>query len=240
MYSLYFNPVHEPDCPCSDSETGWTRVAYFDGLNEKTKCPYPNKWELITDPVRGCKAHPTKSNPTAIIYTSQIYSRVCGRVNAIQKGTTDAFITTAGPNLQECYLDGVSITHGTPRQHIWSFAAANFDEVIGEFCNCNALGFENIAYSNEGPPSFVGNNYFCDTGNHLGSSQMTTYFLDDPLWDGQGCNTETNTCCELNNPPWFCTTLAQPTSDDIEVRICHDQDEDDENVIVTYLSIFIK
>ena len=45
---------------------------------------------------------------------------------------------------------------------------------------------------------------------------------DDPLWDGQGCG-RTSTCCEFNNPPWFCKQLPQSTTNDIELRICGDE-----------------
>ena len=55
------------------------------------------------------------------------------------------------------------------------------------------------------PPSYVGNNYFCD-GNYNGA-----------LWDAMDCTTN---CCTFNNPPWFSVSLPAPTSDDIEVRMC--------------------
>ena len=40
------------------------------------------------------------------------------------------------------------------------------------------------------------------------------------LWGGQGCG-NISTCCEFNDPPWFCKQLPQPTTDDIELRICN-------------------
>ncbi len=45
---------------------------------------------------------------------------------------------------------------------------------------------------------------------------------DDPLWDGAGCG-PTSSCCQLNNPPWFCVSFPEPTTDDLELRICTDQ-----------------
>ena len=48
----------------------------------------------------------------------------------------------------------------------------------------------------------------------------TTFYQDDPLWDGAGCSS-LSTCCQFNSPPWFCRALPQPTTDDLEVRICH-------------------
>ena len=79
-------------------------------------------------------------------------------------------------------------------------------------------------------PSFVGNNYFCDTGSRI--PQSGTIFSDNPLWDGVGC-TGNNTCYQFNQPPWFCRTLPTATSDDLEVRICANQETSNEN---TYIS----
>ena len=42
------------------------------------------------------------------------------------------------------------------------------------------------------------------------------FYADNPLWDGQGCG-PFNSCCEFNNPSWFCTHLPAATNEDIEV-----------------------
>ena len=84
-------------------------------------------------------------------------------------------------------------------------------------------------------PEFVANNYFCDTGNP-GPDVGLGVYTDDPLWDGEGCG-PTSTCCEFKNPPWFCTALPQPTTDDIEARIC--LDSFDEGVIVNLVDIYV-
>ena len=74
-------------------------------------------------------------------------------------------------------------------------------------------------------PPFVGNDYFCDTGISGDNWNGDHLYSDDPLWDGQGCGS-TSTCCEFNNPPWFCKQLPQPTTDDIELRICNTDVDD--------------
>ena len=66
--------------------------------------------------------------------------------------------------------------------------------------------------------SFIGNDYFCESGNP-GPDRMDGRFFNDTLWDGLGC--ESPSCCELNTPPWFCKTLPAPTTDDIELRSCY-------------------
>ena len=84
-------------------------------------------------------------------------------------------------------------------------------------------------------PSFIGEDYFCDTGysGMRGSSSMF-----NPLWDGEGCG-PTNACCEFNNPPWFCTTLPQPTTDNIELRNCADQDVMNEDTVISFVELHI-
>ena len=69
-------------------------------------------------------------------------------------------------------------------------------------------------------PSFVGQNYFCESGLNRWNGTSGVFWPDgDPLWDGQGCGI-TSSCCTFNSPPWFNVTLSSPTTDDIEVRIC--------------------
>ena len=70
-------------------------------------------------------------------------------------------------------------------------------------------------------PSYVGNDYFCESGNSLGEAAAVLY-ASDPFWDGEGCASPP--CCDLTSPPgvtasWFCKQLPQATTDDIEVRI---------------------
>ena len=68
-------------------------------------------------------------------------------------------------------------------------------------------------------PLFVGNDYFCDSAVRGSDRTESIYHPDVPLWDGQGCGS-ISTCCEFNNPPWFCKQLPQPTTDNIELRLC--------------------
>ena len=75
------------------------------------------------------------------------------------------------------------------------------------------------------PPVFVSNDYFCDTGS--AQRYRDIFYGDNPLWDGAGCG-PLNTCCSFNNPPWFYKQLPQPTTDDIEMRVCRDEGSDED------------
>ena len=87
-------------------------------------------------------------------------------------------------------------------------------------------------------PSFVGNDYFCATAISGSTWDANTIYADDPLWDGEGCG-PTKACCEFNTPPCFCTTLPQPTIDDLEVRACHDEPTTNEDLVISLIDIHV-
>ena len=234
--------------PCSCGNRGeWTRIAFLNMTDPSQQCP--TNWRRITSPVRACGR---SSIGGQFIYTcdsaffpsnGHSYSHVCGRIIGYQKGSTDAFFPSihVNPGLESAYIDGISLTHGAAgsRRHIWSFAATLYETDpsyrVRENCPCTNT---NISWPYQ-VPSFVGNNYFCDTGNAGPGFTGSFVHSDDPLWDGQGCG-PTDACCEFNTPPWFCTTLPQPTSDDIELRICADQHrEHEEDIYVYFIDIYV-
>ena len=170
----------------------------------------------------------------------KLYSRVCGRVNAYHEGSLNGFdpSVSSGLGLDDVYVDGVSLTHGAPgsRQHIWTFVASGYETGThpNNFCHCTST-----ALWPHQVPSFIGDNYFCETGVRGSTNPLTVVYADDPLWDGSGCGSSSS-CCEFNNPPWFCATLPQPTTDDLELRICRDQESLNEDIIMSLVEINVK
>ena len=81
--------------------------------------------------------------------------------------------------------------------------------------------------------------YYCETGRRIGTTEGLFYEDADPLWDGEGCGS-TSTCCEFNNPPWFCKQLPQPTTEDIEVRICSSRETDSEDTPIELIELYIQ
>ena len=229
--------------PCSCGGPGeWTRIAFLNMTDLTQQCP--TNWRLITSPIRACGRSTSVATCNSAFFSSsgRSYSHVCGRVIGYQQGSTSALEPgVRGVNVEGAYIDGVSLTHGAAgsRQHIWSFATALYKMTNPQhpttwICPCT----NNINWPHQ-VPSFIGMNYFCDTGNPGPGTSLTTIYSDDPLWDGQGCG-PTSTCCEFNDPPWFCTTLPQPTSDEIELRICADEPRNDEDTLVSLIDINIK
>ena len=234
---------NRPPCACGGPGE-WTRIAHLNMSDPSQQCP--TNWSLFTTPVRGCGRQTTPRGCDSVTFSSssRTYSHVCGRINAYQRGSTDAFYAAIRSSfgLEQAYLDGVSLTHGAAgsRQHIWSFAAAYYEndpDANTQFyvcrCSINTLSWPYQL------PSFVGSNYFCDTGNPGVEGDVTTIYGGDPLWDGEGCG-PTNDCCEFNNPPWFCTMLQRPTTDDLEVRLCHDEAIGNEDTLVSLIDIYVK
>ena len=175
----------------------------------------------------------------------QSYTRVCGRILGYQKGTTDAFwnaLHFSYTSIESAYVDGLLLTPGPvgSRQHIWTFTAALYDDDPGynAILNCPCT---NTCHSWPYQlPSFIQDNYFCDTGNTGPGHDSNAYYSDDPLWDGAGCG-ENSTCCQFNNPPWFHSSLPQTTTDDVEVRLCHGEGSlSDENSVVYLIEINVQ
>ena len=220
---------------------GWTRVANLDMTNSSHRCPsgLTERSSETTSP-RTCinpSSSPGCSSDT--IDTIHAFSRICGRVIGYQIGATNAFADRRH-DINVSYVDGVSLTHGTPRQHIWTFASA-LDETTerSRESKCPCILDSQNNYNNR-PPPFVGNDYFCDTGSEVDASSMyDTFFGDNPLWDGAGCGLR-NTCCDFNCPPWFYRQLPRPTADRVEMRVCQNHGASNENIAVEIVEIFVQ
>ena len=235
--------MNRTSCSCNTTG-GWMRVANIDMTDPNQNCPAGFRLVTRTSaPLRTCgRPGPAGCVSTSFQTYGVKYVHVCGRVIGYQDGTPDAFgqyaNTPGGTAIDSVYMDGVSLTHGqSPRQHIWTFAGAadetarNF--ILANVCPCTQ---PDILYAGT-IPSFVGQDYFCDTGSREAVGSI--FYHNDSLWDGQGCGGN-STCCEFNNPPWFCRQLPRPTTDDIELRICGDEDTDNEDTPIEQVQIYIR
>ena len=88
--------------------------------------------------------------------------------------------------------------------------------------------------------SFIGNNYFCESGNTGSITYTNTLYTFDPLWDGQGCISFESPCCNVTGIPWFHRDYGNTTTTDyIELRACADQGTTNEDAPVSYYEIII-
>ena len=219
---------------CGNITGGWMRVKYLDMTNSGQQCPTGFILHSGTDSNRTCVAQSSNCSSITIDIPST-YSNVCGRVLAYQVGTTNAFRSSRNDTIDDVYVDGVSLTHGRPRKHIWTFAAGlseetNFDSACP--CSSNTQATP--------PPPFVGTDYFCESGVRFYYQNLPlTFYFNDTLWDGRGCSIS-NQCCSFNNPPWFYKQLSKPTTDDIEMRVCKDEEASNEDVAIEIIEIYIQ
>ena len=203
---------------------GWRRVVYLDMTDPNTTCP--SGWNMTGYSKRTC-GRATDGANIHICDTATFpvrggeYTRICGRIRAYQWGQPEAFVRSHighVTTIDGVYAEGVSLTHGTPRNHIWTFAAgsAEYNQHSWGSCPCNNT-------INIRVPSFVGEDYFCESGINqpLSGRSIFSLHFNDTLWDGEN-RLLSSTCCSQHNPPYFVKQLSSSTTDDIEARICLD------------------
>ena len=221
---------------------GWTRIAYLDMSDSTEECP-PGLRLYQSGGVRACGRQSSNSGSCQSVKFPSYgisYAQVCGRVVSYQYASPDAVDHTIGTghnDINSHYVDGISLTHGSPRQHIWTFMAGpTANKIIYD-------GRHNCPCSPGSPQSshiqsFIGDDYFCESGAH--DSWTYKLYTNDPLWDGNGCGSIEQTCCQAPGLPWFHKVLNSTTTDYLEMRVCADQETDDEDVPVNYYEIYIK
>ena len=219
---------------CGDH--GWRRVVYLNMTNPHTTCP--SGWQLTGYSKRTCgrvsTGDRTCDSATFPVSGGQ-YNRICGRITAYQYGEPDAFANT-GRSIDQAYACGVSVTHGTPRNHIWTFAAGTSEGPTGSSYSCPCDSTATITI-----PQFVGNDYFCESGiNEPYNYNIHRIFHpNDRLWDGEDC-LPSSTCCSLHNPPYFVKQLPTSTTDDIEARICVDDPIQHASIAVELVELYVQ
>ena len=230
-------------CGC-DGPSTWTRVAFLNMSDPDQNCPAG--WENYNSP-RACgRGVNSRGGCASQLYSvhGQQYNRVCGRILGYQNSGVLAFgrfISGEAASLDSYYLDGVSLTYrsSSVRQHIWSFANARTQgSLLVPILLCDCSGNSEWPFLSVLNNSFVGMDYFCDSGNSNERFISNQIYSDNPLWDGVGCN-PSSSCCSFNNPPWFCKTLPQPITDDLEVRICH-HGANEVDILVELVELYVQ
>jgi hypothetical protein len=139
------------------------RVAFLDTTDSSQQCCPSALRQLHFSNVRTCAIEQPAEGCSSVTFSITVrYSLVCGKISTRASGTPDGFRgSVVAQTLDSNYVDGVSLTHGDPRQHIWTFAADEVDQN----CSCE-----------HSPPSFIdARHYFCDARSR------------DIAWNGTGC-----------------------------------------------------
>ena len=147
------------------------RVGYLDMTNSSHQCR-SGFTEHRDSNICTCRRTDTSAGCGSVMMDVPYqYSRVCGRVRAFQFGTTNAFCFRATASIDSNYVDGVILTHGSPRQHIWTFVSGLHKNIGHESSACPCSDVRAPP-----PPAFVGNDYFCDSGNPQPAPPNPTVF----------------------------------------------------------------
>ncbi len=204
--------------PCSGMMGSWRRVAHFDFRNNVASCPQKLRYNFQPP---SCIRSVIQAGCTSVILfpsNSTQYSRVCGRLQGLQRGSVDGFMKYSSLRrssiLHNNYVDGVVLTYQqNPRRHIWTFAASNDAHLNRNNtilkpcspCDCNRPFFLN--------PS----QYSCSLKPQCSDIQ-----------------------CHI--PEWsyaFNRELPRPTTGRIEMRVCRDEDRENEDILITLIDLYI-
>ena len=243
--TLTFAPTTAPP-PATPGQCGgpeWRKVVFLDMTNTSHDCP--TGLRLTTYSRRTCGRASTdyySCSSTTFSVDGSEYSRVCGRALAYRFGYNDAFRAYhhLRRDINDIYVDGLALTHGASgsRQHIWTFASGLYtgsrhkSSRARSRCPCdNGNTFPS--------PPFVGNDYFCESTQTESTWGRRHFFPNAVLWDGQVCEGG-GTCCRFNNPPWFTKSLANSTTEDIELRLCLLERGSNSGIALEQLELYIQ
>ena len=217
---------------------GWRRVVYLDMTNPNTTCR--SGWNMTGYSKRTC-GRATDGTNTCDSATFPVrggeYTRICGRIRRYQWGSTDAFLDHYHKlviTIDGAYVDGVSVTHGTLRNYIWTFVAGVSENYpnLKSLCPCDTSRAVRV-------PSFVRDDYFCESGLQEPWTGQLRLHPNDILWDGEDC-LSISTCCSQHNPPYFVKQLPNSTTNDIEARICLNEPLSNENIAVELVELYVQ
>ena len=229
MYNIRSgNSVMQQYCmlTCNGIHGNWKRIAYLNTNEIPVTCP--DGFEIRSDTSNPplCRHIISDAGCSSMIYPSNglSYSQVCGTLRIHQRETPDGFqsdnnkIPRNGQSVNQNYVDGVSLTHGTSpnRNHIWTFTAVI--KFGADTDRCTICG--------RNKPLYVGTSFTCRAEHGI-------------EWP-----------CDLNNAIWtnglscfgnetFYRQLSESTTDNIEMRVCRDQPRHDEDILISYIEIYV-
>ena len=109
----------------------WRRVAFLNMTDPAQMCPA--QWALYDVSINSLRSCIRPSNTAGCVSGyfstgSLAYNRVCGRADGVGFNSPDSYRLSSTLDRDDCpidepYVDGLSVTYGSPRQHIWTFVA---------------------------------------------------------------------------------------------------------------------
>ena len=204
---------------CRHGNKGWTRLGYLNMSDTTHSCP--DGFKEVAKPVRGCRRAMKKSSCASVTFQNPgelPYTSVCGSFVATQQGSPDALIKKGDKTDWE--YDGISVHLDQSGTYLVVLGAPG--EKIKKWftCPCKALDDPEqetlITFGTDLTPS-----KFCPLSNNRRS-----------------CPAKINCCAGEGLPP-FCVTLPEPTTDDITVKLCLD-DDDNEDITIQEIELLVQ
>ena len=135
---------------CGISSPNWRRVAYINTTQGPGQCPSGliERVNSITNQ-RAC-GRSTNMGCSSVTYTAGgSYTNNCGRVRGYQFYSPNAFEGRHGNLINDPYVDGISITRGSPRQHVWTYTVYWYEghTASQQLCPCgrtNTSDYSNV------------------------------------------------------------------------------------------------
>ena len=221
---------------CGIPSPNWRRVAYIDTTCGPGQCP-SGLVEHVNPPTNQTACgRSTDVGCSSVTYPAGgNYTNICGQVRGYQFYSPNAFEGLKGSSINDPYVDGISITRGSPRQHVWTYASYWYEgHTTNKYlCPCGRTNTRD----NSNVPDFVCREFYCET-SFTANRATNRIAWENPLWDGDGstCGTGGQCCATFG---WFHKTVTPSTSDHIEVRWCADQGRGNEDVLTELVEIWV-
>ena len=227
---LYSNG--HPTC----GEGAWMRIGFFNMTQPLSECPSPLQM-FLEDGKKYCRRRFTGCTSVYFSSHNQQYTEVCGMVEAYQYGSMDAF-DPPSTSINGLHLEGISITHESPRKHLWSYVVgdvANPTSSRPDSCPCTDKGTTSTV------PSVIGSDYYCSSGNGRSTDSPSVVHSLYPLWrtTGPSC-VPGSTCCDNPDQPWFKKKLTRPSNENVEMRWCASESPTSEATATTRVELYIR
>ena len=156
---------------CNVTSANWRRIAYFDPT-EGDSCPTGLRTVTNTTTSQTACGRTANGSCTSLQFSPDgNYTNVCGRVRGYQDHSTDGF-DTGTDSIDSPHIDGISITHGNPRTHLWSYVAGFAEKAGIAVLRCPCARSDPTDRSDV--PSFVGEDFYCESGFSGGAPEETS------------------------------------------------------------------
>lgn len=191
-----------------------------DGVAPDDACPAP-----FVDDELGCVA-PVNDNVVSFVVDAPLpFTRIAGRIEALARGDLEAFSVGVAASLDNTYVDGISITVGEPRTHVFTLGVGTANSAGA--CPCN---------NGVAPPAYVGAAMLCE--DRPPSAEAEGEFdIENALFDDDARNAACNMSFAPNE---FDITLPAPSTGPIEIRVMVDGDDAQEAILLQRLDISVK